>query len=365
MTGMSENDALELRYKPRFDQIVGDVGAVSITHEFDFGIDRGVQFMGPAAEGGRRPATHARIWFQLKGKLTRSVSPEQFAAAKVLPVQVSKAHLAFWYASAEPIYLALFVESVETFLFVDVRELVDERWGPNFFHELGADPEGDITVHLSTNAVLDKDSLRRLDGRRSMRIDGPSFRGQPLGHRFDPLRSVFESPDLELWEQLIRELLSHHGFKVQEERRVGDLTFLRGDLVQSMNWQSRAFTEIGYSSPGAPRDEAATQEISTDVALILDHAEDRTELQGADLEAVRAFVTPLPFDTDWAVFHQSTELHSKPWRAWWFGHRGIRSDGSRFHQLGMDSLSNLLLRAPLVYLDHAPRLRFDGGPSYL
>lgn len=365
MTGMSEKDALEQRYTLQFGQMAAAAGAVLIEHKFDFGIDQGVQFMGPADERGMRPATHARVWFQLKGRLPATVTAEQFAAAKALPVKVSKKHLAFWYAAAEPIYLALYVESVKTFLFVDVRELVDGRWGPDFFSELGDDPEGDITVHLPTDAVLDEESLRRLDGRRSMRIDGPSFRGQPLGHRFDPLRSVFESPGLELWEHLIRELLRHHGFAVQEELRVGDLTFLRGDLRQSMNWQSRAFTEIGYSYPGEPREEAATEEISTDVALILDHAEDRTELDDAELEAVRAFVGPLPFDTDWAVFHQATELMSGNWLAWHHGHDGLRENAPRLHLLGMDSLSNLLLRAPLVYLDHAPQLRFDGGPSYL
>jgi hypothetical protein len=186
MTGIGENDALEQRYKPRFDLMVADVGATAITHEFDFGIDRGVQFMGPADPTGRRPATHARIWFQLKGRLARSVTSKEFAAAKKLPVQVSKKHLSFWYAAAEPTYLALYVESVDKFIFVDVRELVDERWGTTFFDELDDDPDGNVTVHLATDAVLDGDALRRLDGRRAMRIDGPSFRGQPLGHRFDP-----------------------------------------------------------------------------------------------------------------------------------------------------------------------------------
>jgi hypothetical protein len=48
----------------------------------------------------------------------------------------------------------------------------------------------------------------------------------------------------------------------------------------------------------------------------------------------------------------------------------VRAPGSplglaRFHLLGMDSLSNLLLRAPLGYLDHAPMLRFASDPGYL
>jgi hypothetical protein len=176
---------------------------------------------------------------------------------------------------------------------------------------------------------------------------------------------VFAAPGLKLWEQLIRELLTHHGFRAGEDRRVGDLTLLHGTLSQSMSWQSTAFTEHGYSHPGAPRDEALTEEISTHVALILDHADDRTELAGVDLDTVRAFVADLSLDTDWAVFHPSSELHSPSWRAWWLGHRDLRLNAPGFHLLGMDSLSNLLLRAPLVYLDHAPLLRFDRGPNYL
>ena len=50
---------------------------------------------------------------------------------------------------------------------------------------------------------------------RSLRIDGPTFRGRPLGHQLDPLRCIPNKLQPIVFQELVKRLLEEHGFKSQ------------------------------------------------------------------------------------------------------------------------------------------------------
>ena len=111
---------------------------------------------------------------------------QAFEAAETVPVDVRLDHLRFWYASPEAIYLMLYVESADTFLAEDVRDIVDRQWGDAFFNpSTFQQGQVEVRIRLGTSAVLDEARIERMLSHQSMRIDGPQWRGRPLGHRID------------------------------------------------------------------------------------------------------------------------------------------------------------------------------------
>ena len=69
---------------------------------------------------------------------------------------------------------------------------------------------GTMTLRIPKSMTLDI-ALAHMPSHRSMRIDGPAFRGRPLGHNFDPLRSelnpMLPTEFVELVDGLLQETL--------------------------------------------------------------------------------------------------------------------------------------------------------------
>lgn len=91
--------------------------------------------------------------------------------------------LRFRYAAPEATYLVVYVEAIDVFLAEDVRDIVDRQWGADFLAPGRFGVQERITVHVAANALLDDRKLDSMVAHRSMRIDGPAFRGRPVGHR--------------------------------------------------------------------------------------------------------------------------------------------------------------------------------------
>ncbi|MFN7149472.1 MAG: DUF4365 domain-containing protein, partial [Microthrixaceae bacterium] len=263
---MSEKDWLENTYRYKFADILSSAGVV-IHYDADrAGIDGALHLFVEDEKTGKsgKPekyhrASFSRVWFQLKGKRAEEFTAAQFAKANAMAIAVEIDHLKFWYAAPESVYLVGYVESVGTFLAVDVRDLVDERWGERFYEEMDLlEQKGQktITVHLPSTAVLDADRVATLVKHRSMRIDGPAFRGRPLGHRIDPLRSTLAVPDAESWQGLIGGVLAVHDFEEKSRDTADDLTVLTGTMHQTLLWQSPAFSEYGWDARSRFRTEA-------------------------------------------------------------------------------------------------------------
>lgn len=154
-----------------------------------------------------------KVWFQLKGIHASTLTAERLTADGYASRSLRLEDLRFWYAAAEATYLVIYIEATGQFLAEDVRDIVDREWGPGF---LAPDRFGDqqtVTVRVSGEAVLDDRRLDAMVAHRSLRIDGPAFRGRPLGHRLDPLRCEFAQLAPSVFERLVRALLDAHLFR--------------------------------------------------------------------------------------------------------------------------------------------------------
>jgi hypothetical protein len=251
---IGSEDVFERIYKAKFQATVVPYG------EFiDYGNDRAAIDIGlhltESVEAKQQKVLHTRIWFQLKG----THSEYELEKVRDIPIQVSLQHLKFWFASPEPVYLVLYVEAADKFLVEDVRELVYRQWGENFLAPVTFPSEQQsVTVGIRTDAILNHQLLIQMRRHQSMRIDGPFFRGRPLGHRLDPLRCILNKLEPSVYVQIVQRLLSEHDYRVNNDLN-GALLFSQeilanehisitlGKLYEPFQWVPQFFTEFGFS----------------------------------------------------------------------------------------------------------------------
>ena len=368
VVGMGEHDELENRYMPNFEALLSTSGVIVEYRRDRAGIDTGLHLFArgdkPTPKGDDRPYWRplaSRVWFQLKGVHATTMSASKFEQAEYVPVQVGVEHLRFWFAAPEPVYLVVYVESVDKFIGLDVRDLVERRWAHTFY-ESTRDHQGEVTLRVPTAAIMGPDRIAALVNHRSMRIDGPAFRGRPLGHRIDPLRSVFATPTPDLWLAMAIRILQVHDFREGSRLELGDLIFLHGTIAQTLLWQSPAFAEYGYRySPDEVRDEPALEQVFGDVAVILDMAQDRTSFTADELASLRALMdSAADEDLSLVVFFRGLDFSGTGglWRST-LRQSPIAARVGTWHQLGLEALTSLVLIATLVYLEFAPDLNWE------
>jgi hypothetical protein len=85
-----------------------------------------------AKTGAQRRVSHTRIWFQLKGLHKETLRLDDYRRAEDVGVPIMLDHLKFWFASPEPIYLAVYIEAADIFLVEDIHEMVYCQWGEDF-----------------------------------------------------------------------------------------------------------------------------------------------------------------------------------------------------------------------------------------
>ena len=255
---VGNEDLFEGRYTEKFRALVRRFGEF-VQYERDrAALDFGLHLTIPT--GSQRRVSHTRIWFQLKGIQEQTLPLNDFQNTRMVGVSVRLNHLKFWFASPEPIYLAVFVEAADIFLVEDVRELVYRQWGEDFLaQETFRDGQREVTVKVSTNAILTPARVALMRRHQSMRIDGPFFRGRPLGHRLDPLRCSINRLEPALYVSLIQRLLSVHDYRVIEildpaalfadDALTGEHVLLTsGKLYNTFEWVFQPFTEFGVGS---------------------------------------------------------------------------------------------------------------------
>jgi hypothetical protein len=127
-----------------------------------------------------------------------------------------------------------------------------------------------------------------------MRIDGPAFRGRPLGHRLDPLRSEPYLLDPETYAELVHRLLDVHGFEElgrMEPAAFGlgpdeRAEFFIGRLFSTYEFLEPMLGEFGTSDAAGFRIEAPLESVQGVVAVLI-HADVNTSPRGLspDIEA--------------------------------------------------------------------------------
>lgn len=247
------------------------------------------------------------------------------------------------------------------FIGLDVRQLVELRWRERFYEVMRTYRGDTVTVRIPTGAVVDADRIAALVEHRSMRIDGPAFRGRPLGHRIDPIRSCLATPPQEVWRELAVRLLHAHDFVEESRQQVGELNFLHGVLRQTLLWQSPAFAEYGWAPGDDLRSEPRPEQLFGYVCVILDGADARSTFTMEEERAVREFAEAAgENDLELAVFFRGKDLSGSGglWRSI-LRETAMQSHRGGWRQLGLEALTYLVLVSTLVYLDFAAELDWD------
>jgi hypothetical protein len=220
--------------------------------------------------------SQVRVWFQAKGIRASTLSQGEIAASGSLAVSDLRIdHLLYWFAHPEPVYLVLYAEAIDAFLVEDIRVLVEQRGGLPWLKAI-EQTQQTTTLHLSVTATLDS-ALQRMPRHRTLRLDGPDFRGRPLGHRFDPLRSELRPLRSGDFVALVLRLLETHEFRQTREidltsrleRPIGELLAMVGRLYLTYEWVSPLFTEFGYSPGTDFRIEARPNFAHGDVLVVV------------------------------------------------------------------------------------------------
>lgn len=220
--------------------------------------------------------SNVRIWFQLKGLHSSTLSKADLAEATDVPVgDLELETVKYWYSAAEPVYLALYVEALDDFLVEDVRILVDRRGGPGELGRLSRAGQRTTTLRLLVSSTLEA-ALGQMPQHRSLRLDGPDWRGRPLGHNYDPLRSELAPFEPTTFESLVEALLTAHDFRPSGSLRLADHFEVSGRAVATLGtlyltyeWTSPLFTEHGFDPGSEFRLESSPEHAHGDVLVVV------------------------------------------------------------------------------------------------
>lgn len=215
MEGTHLTDPAELKFERDYTRKFLDLSGrenVLIKYEQDVAaLDLGLHLT------AEESVTNTRVWFQLKGLHTSTLSTEQFEREGFASRQIKVKHLRAWYQSPEPVYLVYYVESLDIFVAEDVRDIVDRKWGDELLNSTLFENEDSLTsISISKTRIVDEVFWANLYRHRSMRTDGKSFRGRPLGHSHDPLTTTPQIMESSLFEAMVNDLLSEHDYRIQE-----------------------------------------------------------------------------------------------------------------------------------------------------
>lgn len=143
-------DRFEREYTQKFRTFCAQFGEF-VTYERDRAArDIGLHLT-HKLRSGRERLSSALCWFQLKG-ITKDRLPEAaFNRSATIGIPLKVRHLRYWYLQPMPTYLALYVESADTFLVTNLQRYVEQRWGRGIL-TLNQDT---ATIEVPGESVLD------------------------------------------------------------------------------------------------------------------------------------------------------------------------------------------------------------------
>lgn len=154
MAEIGRTDVFERVYTEKFRTMLAAVGEF-VSYDRDRGVrDIGIHFTRRLDTGGE-DLTTALCWFQLKGIMASTLSAAEVKSADEVSLQLRVQHLRYWYMQPIPTYLALYVESVDTFLILNLKRYVQERWGLEVFKL----KQETVTVGVPRGSVFDRQAL--------------------------------------------------------------------------------------------------------------------------------------------------------------------------------------------------------------
>lgn len=356
MLEVGESDELEAVYMASLKAQLAKYG-LFINYEKDrAGLDLGLHLYRQSSDRKTHPSL-TRVWMQAKSKHTSALSPEAYSAAESVTITLSLGHLLFWASAPEAVYLLVYIESADEFLAVEVGELVDTYGGVASHLQLASEGQKTKTVHINKTHTLGK-AIDRMPTHRSMRIDGPGFRGRPLGHRYDPLRSELEPMRPNDYIALVDALLAAHDYRSSDWKDDGEFTStgtLRaglGTIHLTYEWTLQMFTEFGYGPNSDFRVESEPLHVHGEIAVLIDADPDEDRDCAAVLNSLLFEARERHIDK-LLVFVNTSESSIRVATGW-----RLAAEGFYCWPQTLGSLSFNVLVTTNVYLDFLDRLRW-------
>lgn len=188
MLRIGATDAFEREYTQKFRVFAGQFGEF-VVYERDRGArDIGLHLTRKLRSGSERLSS-TLCWFQLKGLRKSTLSKEDFWNTNLVKLSLKVRHLKYWYLQPMPTYLVLFVESVDTFLILNLQEYVEQRWGRGVLN-LKCDEAG---VGVPRSSILDETAFQQILAESDVKEWA-----RALGERTDQLRLCRRDYDL-IW----------------------------------------------------------------------------------------------------------------------------------------------------------------------
>jgi hypothetical protein len=364
MPRVGESDLFESSYRTELARRFDRYGLLIEYNADRAALDGGLHLYKPRDVEARAGAELAgvRIWFQCKGIQASTLSAEEFASSPDIAVSgLSRDHVQFWYSAAEPVYLILYLEAVNEFLAADIRDLVDARGGAAFLAQLKKSGQSTLTLRIPREATLGK-ALDAMPRHRSLRIDGPPFRGRPLGHRFDPLRSWLAKMEPALFVEVVDALLKAHDFRAKRDidlasrldRDIGTVTAAVGTLYLTYEWTFPGATEFGFDPGTDFRIEARPMTAHGDVMVVCHSWVTGAPRRTGELASLVAELRQAGIEHA-LVFFNEPEMSVPGMVGSW----RVALEPLVHSPQGVDSLGFNVLTTTLVYLDYVDRLSWS------
>ncbi|MBD9490484.1 DUF4365 domain-containing protein [Ensifer sp. ENS11] len=120
-------DDFENKYMGKFRALAAPHG-LFVEYERDrAGRDIGLQLTRTNQAGDGKIVTPALIWFQMKGIMAGTLALADYQKSEEVVLDLEVAHLRFWYLNIQPTYLAVYVESADQFLAIDLQKWVERH----------------------------------------------------------------------------------------------------------------------------------------------------------------------------------------------------------------------------------------------
>ena len=271
----------ERDYTNKFKALLSPRGAF-MHYDVDVGIDLGLHLFRPTKRWAPSRPSLTKVWFQLKGHTQEAFPASRLASMMLVPCRgLSVDTIGLWLASPEAVYLVVYLEATDEFIGEDVRDIVG-RQAPEALMDLNLLGGGHetMTLHVDRHAVLDEMAFDRLLNHGALRVDGPQWRGRPLGHNIDPLRSEINQLGTADYLMLVERLLHAHGYDVNTvfplPSQMEDVIFTQGVMHSTYEWTHPLFTEYGFSDGESLRIESRPFYVQGSCAVLIDARQERS-----------------------------------------------------------------------------------------
>ncbi|WP_153915977.1 DUF4365 domain-containing protein [Shewanella sp. TC10] len=155
MIVVGETDSFERKYMEKFRAFASEYGEF-INYEHDRGARDIGMHLTRKLSSGKEQLTSALVWFQMKGKMAKTISLEDYEKSEEVKISLSVNHLRYWFLQPMPTYLVLFIESAEEFLILNISEYVKNTWG----REILTLNQETATINVPTDSKLDSQAFR-------------------------------------------------------------------------------------------------------------------------------------------------------------------------------------------------------------